>query len=252
MRGAPLPTDASAHAWLWLSLSGIVGFAFGDLCLFRAYVVIGARLSFLLMSLVPPLTALLGWAVLGERLAALDVAGMTLTVGGVAWVVRERRPAANASSGPSGAVVADERPPLVGVLLGIGGAIGQAGGLVLSKLGMGEYDAFAATQVRVIAGVVGFVVIFTVAGLWPRLVAALRDRPALGQIGLGAFFGPFLGVSLSLLAVQHTSAGVAATIMALQPVMILAPVALLGRERVTLRAAGGALLAVGGAGLLFV
>jgi drug/metabolite transporter (DMT)-like permease len=242
-RGLPLPTDATPHAWLWLSASGLAGFTFGDLCLFRALVVLGARLSILLMALVPPLTALIGWAILGERLGTWDWLGMALTVAGVAWVTLERR------EDPVGRAA---RPSRSGILLGLGGALGQAVGLVLSKLGMGAYDAFAATQIRVLAGIAGFVVVFFVVGWWPRVGAALRDRGAMARVGLGAFFGPFLGVSLSLLAVQHAAAGVAATIMAIQPVLILAPAALLGHERISLRAAAGAVLAVGGAALLFL
>jgi len=242
-RGAPLPSDATPHAWAWLSASGLVGFTFGDLCLFRALVVLGARLAVLLMALVPPFTALIGWAVLGERLALLDWVGMALTVGGVAWVAVERH------ADPAG------RPARIrtsGILLGIGGAVGQAAGLVLSKLGMGDYDAFAATQIRVIAGLAGFALVFFAVRWWGRVGAALRDRGAMARIGLGAFFGPFLGVSLSLIAVQHAEAGVAATIMAIQPVLILGPAALLQHEQISPRAIAGAVLAVGGAALLFL
>lgn len=242
-RGDPLPTDASLHAWIWLSVSGLVGFTIGDLLLFRALVEIGSRLSMLLMSLVPPMTALIGWLLLGETLTPLDWLGMTLTLGGVTWVVLERLP--------------DETGrhvglPLRGVLLGIGGAAGQAVGLVLSKYGMGRYDAVAATQIRVLAGIAGFVVIFLGLGWLGRVSAALRDRRAMGHTSLGAFFGPFLGVSLSLVAVKHTQAGVAATLMALVPVTILLPTVLLNKERVTLRAALGAGIAVSGAALLFL
>jgi drug/metabolite transporter (DMT)-like permease len=241
-RGLPLPTDASPQAWLWLSASGLVGFTFGDLCLFRALVVIGARLSILLMALVPPLTALIGWVILGERLAALEWLGMALTIGGVAWVVLERP---QTEGRPQGV-----RPG--GILLGIGGAVGQAAGLVLSKVGMGSYDAFAATQVRVLAGLAGFAAVFFAIRGWGRVVAALRDRGAMARTGLGAFFGPFLGVSLSLVAVKYAATGVAATIMAIQPVLILAPAAALRKEHVSLRAILGAVLAVGGAALLFL
>ncbi|MBN1774232.1 MAG: DMT family transporter [Deltaproteobacteria bacterium] len=243
VRGAPLPLDASPHAWLWLGASGLAGFTIGDLCLFRAFVVIGARLSVLLMSLVPPLCALLGWLLLGEVLTVVDWLGMALTVGGVAWVVLERRPAENGRSG---------RVPWTGILLGIGGAAGQAVGLALSKYGMGDYDPFAATQIRVIAGALGFGLVFSVIGWWPRVWAARRDRPALGLLSLGGFFGPFLGVSLSLYAVQRTATGVAATIMGILPVLILPPAILLDKERVSPRAVGGAVLAVAGVAVLFL
>ncbi len=90
LRGRPLPTDASTHAWTWLAVSGLVGFTFGDMCLFRAFVVLGARLSTLVMALVPPITLVLGWLILGETLSGRDALGITLTVLGVATAVSER------------------------------------------------------------------------------------------------------------------------------------------------------------------
>lgn len=241
-RGAPIPVDASSHAWLWLSLSGIVGFCIGDLCLFRAFVVLGARLSVLMMALVPPITAILGRAFLGERMSRMDLVGMTVTLAGVAWVILERK---RTESG-------HQRHPVSGILLGLGGATGQAVGLILSKYGMLEYDALASTEIRVISGIVGFAIIFLFAGWWPRVFAAIKDRSAMVRTGVGAFFGPFMGVSLSLLAVQHTASGVAATIMAIVPVLIIPPVILIYRERVSPRAIGGAALAVAGTVILFM
>lgn len=247
LRGLPLPTDASSHAWLWLSLSGLVGFTFGDLCLFRAFIVLGSRLSSVMMALVPPLTAVIGWSLLGEVLGGRELAGMALTVGGVVWALAERMRAAGHRPGERD----PPRPTLAGVALGLGGALGQAGGLVLSKYGMGDYDPFAATQIRVLAGTAGYAALFTVLGRWPRVVRALGDRRAMGHTATGAFFGPFLGVSLSLLAVQHTLTGVAASIMATTPVLIIPVVVLLGRERVGPGGWLGAALAVAGVALLF-
>ena len=241
-RGVPFPWDADWHTWGWLAASGLIGFTVGDMLLFRAFVVLGARRSMLVMSLVPPLTALFGMVFLGERLSSLDWMGMLVTVAGVLFVILER------GRDAAGAVA---RLPVVGVLLALGGAVGQALGLVLSKKGMGAYDAFAATQIRVLAGLSGFAVLFTVIGWWSKVRAATRDLRALGPMSLGAIFGPFLGVSLSLLAVQHTRSGVAATIMAMVPVTILVPSVLLRKERVSLRAAAGAVVAVGGCALLF-
>jgi drug/metabolite transporter (DMT)-like permease len=240
-RGLPLPSDASGDAWLWLGLSGFVGFALGDLCLFRAFVLIGSRISVLIMSLVPPMTALLGRIALGETLRGREWMGMAMTVGGVMWVVRERAPATAAGRRP---------PSTVGILLALGGAAGQAGGLVLSKRGMGTYDAFAANQIRILAGIATFALIFTFSRRWRPFVQALRHPPAMSRTALGAFFGPFLGVSLSLVAVQRTAAGVAATIMALTPVIIL-PALWWRKEPVTARAALGAVLAVAGTAVLF-
>lgn len=242
-RGQLVPMDASPHAWLWLSLSGLVGFTVGDLCLFQAFVVVGARISMLLMTLVPLITTLFGFLVMGEVLSLKELVGMGLTIAGVSSVVAERR--RDADGRPA-------RLPLGGILLGLGGATGQALGLVLSKYGMGSYDPFASTQIRVIAGIAGFAVVFTLTGWWPKVRAALRDRRAMTSTGIGAFFGPFLGVSLSLLAVQYTDTGVAATLMSLTPVLIIPAAVLVYRERVAWPAAAGAVVAVAGSALLFL
>jgi drug/metabolite transporter (DMT)-like permease len=246
LRGLPLPLDATPHAWAWLAVSGLVGFVFGDFCLFRAFVAIGPRLSMLMMSLAPPLTAIIGWLLLGETLTGRDLLGMVLTVTGIGWAVLDKRDPRDSRDGR------DRRSALIGILFGFGGALGQAGGLVLSKRGMGSYDAVAATQVRVLAGIAGYLVLFLVFHWWPRMRPALRDGRALGFAAVGAFFGPCLGVSLSLYAVHRTVAGVAASLMALTPVLLIPLVVLLRRERVGLGGVAGALVAVAGVALLFL
>jgi drug/metabolite transporter (DMT)-like permease len=242
-RGHSIPSDATAHAWIWLGLSGVTGFTIGDLCLFRAFVVMGSRLSMLLMALVPSFTAIISWLILGERLSPMDWLGMALTTGGVAWVVMERK------TNDAGKI---SSLPRSGVLLGVGGALGQAVGLTLSKYGMADYDPFQATQIRVMAGALGFAVLFLFIGWWPRVFSALKNRAAMERTVLGGVFGPFLGVSLSLVAIQHTEAGVAATIMALVPVLIIPPSVLIKKERVSHRAIFGASIAVGGVAILFL
>jgi drug/metabolite transporter (DMT)-like permease len=223
-RGVPLPVDASGHAWLFLSLSGIVGFVIGDGCLFRALVLIGPRLSTLVMSLAPLFAALLGWLLLGENLSPTDWIGMALTLTGVSWVVLERR---------RGAKGEGKSVSKAGVLLALIGAAGQGGGLVLSKLGMGDYHPFASTQIRAFAGIVGFGVLFVFLGWWPRVFQAARNGPAMGYTALGATsFKPH-------------------TIMSIVPVLIIPFVVIIHKEKVSLRAVVGALIAVAGVGILF-
>ena len=241
-RGLAFPTDAPPRAWLWLGLSGLIGFSLGDLCLFRAYVTIGSRIATLMMALVPPMVALIGRAFLHETLTGRDWLAMGITIVGVAWVVLERPTGVGISRGHR----------LQGVLLAFGGAVGQAVGLIMSKRGMGDYNAFASTQIRIVAGLIGFIIIYFAIDWWPRAYAALADRGAMWRTLLGAAFGPFMGVSLSLVAVQHTQAGVAATIMAIVPVLIIAPSAILFHERVSARAVVGACVAFAGIALLFL
>ncbi|HHS12190.1 MAG TPA: DMT family transporter [bacterium] len=241
IRGFLLPTDADWHQWIWLFVSGLIGFAVGDLFLFRAFVVIGSRLSMLIMSLVPPITAVIGWVLLGEILTALNLTGMCLTVLGVGITVMARQPAGNRSEFS-----------LRGVMYAVLGAIGQAVGLVFSKFGMQDYNAFAATQIRGMAGILSFLVIVTLFRRWNRVGRTLSNPQAMKWTFLGAVFGPFLGVSFSLLAIQNAPTGVASTIMAIVPVMIIPPAVLIFKERVTVREMAGAFLAVIGVGILFL
>ena len=247
LRGLPLPLDATPHAWAWLAVSGLIGFVFGDFCLFRAFVAIGPRLSMLMMSLAPPLTALIGWLLLGETLTGRYLLGMALTVAGIGWAVMDKK---DPRDGRDRRDSRERKSAFLGIVFGFGGALGQAGGLVLSKRGMGSYDAVAATQVRVLAGIAGYLVLFLVFHWWPRVRPALKDGRALSFAAVGAFFGPCLGVSLSLYAVHRTVAGVAASLMALTPVLLIPLVVLLGRERVGLGGMAGSLVAVAGVALL--
>jgi drug/metabolite transporter (DMT)-like permease len=245
-RGAPLPLDATPEQALWLALSGLVGMVLGDLCLFRAFVTIGPRLSLLIMATAPLMTAVLGWLALGERLTAVDLLGMALTLAGIAWVLL-------AQPAPASPVGQDPKDMSygTGVLLALGGALGQAGGLVLSKYGMADYDAFAATQIRIFAGIVGFCALYFAVGWWPQFRAALRDRQAVRLAAAGSLLGPFLGVSFSLLAVQNTAAGVAASIMAISPVLVIPLSAWLERDKIRWPDLAGAVLAIAGVALLF-
>jgi drug/metabolite transporter (DMT)-like permease len=240
-RGLPLPTDAPGETWLWLGISGFVGFFLGDLCLFRALVLLGPRITTLLMSLAPPFAAILGYPILGERLTAQSWIGMAVTLAGVAWVARER------NAGASGAT-AHASP--VGILLGVLAALGQAAGAVFAKIGMGHYDPFACTQIRVLPALVSFGLLFLALGRYDRILAALRTPRAMSRTALGAFFGPFLGVALFLISLDRIAAGVAQTIAALVPVIMLPSVIVLHRERVSWRAAIGACVAVAGVAIL--
>jgi drug/metabolite transporter (DMT)-like permease len=190
-RGAFLPMDAPSHAWLILSLSGLVGFVFGDLCLLQAFVLIGARISMLMMALSPPMTAIISRIFLGESLGWKSILGMVITLTGIALVVLKRNPAEN---GKDTFRTVRFNYPVWGILLGLGGALGQAVGLVLSKTGMKGYDTFASTQIRVIAGIAGFSILATLMGLWKEVFRGLRRTRPMLQLSLGAFFGPFLGV----------------------------------------------------------
>ncbi len=248
-RGFFFPTDATLFQWKWLAFSGLVGFVIGDLLLFQALVVVGARISMLLMALAPPFAAFIGWLVLGEVMSPMNLLGMAVTLTGIVMVILKREKVEK-----NGQLVKKLKSgySMQGILLALGGALGQAAGLVLSKKGMGDYDAFSASQIRVLTGIIGFTIIFFFMKRWPKVWAALKNTSAMKGITLGAFFGPFLGVSFSLLAIKYTSTGVAATLMAISPVLIIAPAIVLFHEKVNWKEILGAVVTIGGVALFFL
>ncbi len=242
-RGMIFPVDAGPQNWLWLLLSGLIGFVFGDLFLFKSFTIIGSRFAMLIMTLVPPITAFFGWLIMDEHLELIHYIGMTLTFSGIALAIFSR-PA-------KGEKLSLKLAPL-GILYALVGAVGQALGLVLSKKGVKDYDPFAATQIRVMAGMAGFAVLVTVMGRWKNIRTALTNRQGMKALTLGSFFGPFLGVSFSLVAVKFTEAGIASTLMAMVPIFIIAPAVVLYKEKVTIAEIIGAIVSVGGVALFFM
>lgn len=236
-RGMFFPKDATLHNWLWLGISGVVGFFLGDLFLFKSYTIIGSRTSQLIMSLAPMITAIIGWFFLNEILTVKSILGILVSVTGIVIAV--------AGKGLKLKV------PLRGFLYALGGALGQALGLILSKKGMGDYDAVAATQIRAIFGFISFALLVTFLNRWGRVIRSAKDGVAMKSITAGTVFGPFIGVALSLYAVQHTETGIAAALMALVPIFILLPTALMFREKIAARQVIGAVISIVGASIFF-
>lgn len=249
MRGVVFPTDASVHNWVWLSISGLVGFVLGDLVLFRAYIVVGARISMLIMALAPPIAALIGWVWLGEQMTTKQGVAMLLTFAGIALVILRRE--IGDPEIPNKKRKVKFSYPIAGLLLAFGGAVGQGGGLVLSKYGMADYDVLSAVQIRVLTGVIGFTLIFAITNRWKYLITALQHRKALGRVSLGAFFGPFLGVSFSLWAIKFTTTGVASAIMSIVPVLIIPFSVFIMKEKFNPKELIGAVIAMAGVFLFF-
>ncbi len=242
-RGMLLPTDATSFNWIWLVISGLVGFVFGDLFLFKSYTLIGSRFSMLIMTLAPPIAALTGWLVLHEKLTLLNIAGMIITITGISMAIFSRA---------EGTRKISLKLSVKGALFAFLGAAGQGIGLVLSKYGMKDYDPFAATQIRLIAGIMGFALLVTWLGKWKKVASAVKNRSGMSAAAIGSFFGPFLGVSFSLLSVKYTQTGIAATIMAIVPVLIIPPAILLYREKVSVVEIVGSLISITGVALLFL
>jgi len=195
------------------------------------------------MTLVPPITAFFSFIILGERITLFHYLGMTLTFSGISMAIFSRS--------AKGEKLSLKLSPK-GILYAFGGAVGQALGLVLSKFGMKNYDPFAATQIRIIAGIFGYTLLVTILARWKIVRNATRNKSGMILTSLGAFFGPFLGVSFSLIAIKYTAAGIASTIMALVPVFIILPAVVLFKQKVTLPEILGAIVSVAGVALFFL
>jgi drug/metabolite transporter (DMT)-like permease len=244
--GQLLPLDAEPFRWGWLGLSGTVGLVLGDASLFQSFVLIGPRRGMLLMTLVPVISTLLAWGWLGEILLPIEIGAILLTVGGIAWVVLERQPEAETGIEGQGRYG-------LGVLFGAGGALGQALGLVLAKQGLvDDFPSLSAALIRMVAAVVVIWAFTLVQGRVKAVWRGLGDRKALASIVGGALTGPFAGVWLSMVAVQHAPVGIASTLMAMSPIMLMPLSHWVFRERVSLRAVAGTAVAIVGATVIFL
>ena len=243
-RGSPWPFWATAAQVVLLVASGWIGFVFADGWTFRSLVILGPGRGAMLASLWPIFTLLLAWPLLHEAPGPLATLGTFLTLGGVAWVLWDRRHQQHDEIHGSVAL---------GILAGVLGALGQAVGYVISKLALRTgIDALSATVIRAGAGVVGVLVIALLRREVRSTAAALRDRRASGFVVAGALFGPFLGVTLSLAALQFIPAGVAASIIAFNPVITILIASRFHREPLSWGFVAGALVASAGVVVLFL
>ena len=254
--GNPLPAGASTEACGWMLLSGLVGYVIGDFCLFQCYIIIGSRYGQLFMTLAPLAAALMAWISLGQQMTQMSIVAMLVTLSGIGISVLGRGEHHKVSL----------RLPLNGVLFAIGAALCQGIGLVLSKIGMDHYEAsalaeagtlewlvpFSANFYRCVAGIIGFLLLHYFHDGMAPLKEAMHDRKGLTVATATTIFGPFVGVGFSLMAVQYTAAGIASTLMAMTPIIILLPSYYLFHEKITWRAVIGAVISVVGVSLFFL
>ncbi len=240
----PLPWGADWSGWGWLTLSGIVGFAISDAFLFRALMHLGAHRTSLVTALIPVLSAVLAWAIFGERLTGMQMLSAGATVAGIAVVI---------SSRPSGEEPAGRKHLWVGVLFALATVVTQSLRYILSKQALGgEFPALSANVVQILAATIAIWFAALFGKGWRRDLDMLRNRKAAFTMVGGAVAGPFVGVTLSMVALANAQIGIASTLMALPPVLLLAFSVLVLKQKPTLRAVAGTILAIGGVACLFL
>jgi drug/metabolite transporter (DMT)-like permease len=252
--GTFLPTNASSMVWFWFGISGFIGFTIGDTMLFNAFVFVGARLSMLMMSLAPIFGTIIAWIFLKEVLSLPKIIAIIITLGGISWVVLERENnVVRGSSTLNPSQISENRNYLKGILCGLGGAFCQALGLFLSKKGLANnFSPISGNLIRILVATATIWIIPSIQG---KVIDSIKKlgipKARLGVLG-GAIFGPFLGVWLSLVAVQNTYIGIASTLMALPPIILLPLSHWIFKEKITSRAIFGTIIAIIGVTLIFL
>lgn len=240
-RGAAL-SGARGRDVLFVAVSGLVGLTLGDSALFAAVRRLGPYRALLLQTLAPVFTAVFALAWQGERLTGARLAGTALTLAGVALVVAPR--------GGGGGGPAAKRLRSTGIVFGIVAAVGQGGGIVLAKAGMGTLPALHASFVRLGTAAAGLILLALLDGTLARASRLSRTPRSLARVVPAAFLGSYVGIFLMMFGVGRAPAAVAAVLLSTTPVFSLFLDAARGRERFSARAIAGTLLAIAGVGVL--
>lgn len=246
INGALIPVNVEPETWFWFVLSGVIGLVLGDAFLFQAFVWIGPRLSMLLMSLAPVISVIFSWIFLAERLTLLQVLGIGITVLGVSTVILDR--------GKPNQANGQNRNYLKGLLFGLGGAVGQALGLITSKVGLNAgVSPLSGNLIRIFsAAVIMWVIALLMNQAKVTIDSVWQSGRARSFLLMGTLAGPFLGVWLSLVAIQHTPVAVATTLMSLAPIILLPVGKIVFKESIGWRAIVGTVVAVSGVAMLFL
>ncbi len=235
--------DLTVTQYKNLVISGVIGLVIGDTFLFKSYRIIGARISMLLMALSPAMSALLAFVFLDEKISFLGIIGILITTSGIALVILDRK------SGSKYKIT------VMGIIYGLLGAMGQAGGLIFAKFAFeeGHITGSIATFIRVSSAAVIFLPVLMLIRKYKNPFSLFnKERSALGITLIGTILGPYLGITFSLIAIENTKVGIAATLMSTMPIIMLPMIRFIYKEKLFWRSITGAILAVAGIAMIFL
>lgn len=238
--GHLLPLEASVTSWLSLLLSGFLGFSLGDTFLMKSFQALGARLTLLIFSFAPVLTAILSYFLFHEKLSAINISGMVLVIAGIVLVISGKQ------------VNRGAKLSLQGLMFALAASLGQALGTIFSKFGLEDISPLPATQVRLLGGLAGMAFMMTVSRRRVALKQAFQSANGRVVMLSGAVLGTLIGVSLSMAALQLTKGAIASTLMSTMPILILPISVLFLKEKLSARDIAGAVLSVAGMAVLFI
>jgi len=246
MVGEVFPLSAGLDRWFYLTVSGIMGFVISSIFILRAFQYIGPRLSLLVSSSSPILGAILAWIFLGQELPANAVLGIALVLGGILWVVSE--------GGGDKSKLEEINPDYQkGLMFAFAGALGQAVSFVFSSQGVsGDFPAMSASLMRTFVGLVTlWLVIIAQRNVRSNIKLLTSEGRSMVFIFIAAVSGPVIGASLVLLSLQFTSVGVSSTLSNTTPIILIPIGYFVFKEKITLRAIVGTIIAIAGIAILF-
>lgn len=236
--------DLSLMQYILLIISGIIGLIIGDTAMLKSYEEIGPRLGMLMMASVPPMSAILAFFFLGEILSVIAITGIALTVIGIGIVIIQKK-----SQGEK------YHFTMKGIIYGLVSSAGQAVGLIIAKEAfiIGDLNELVAAFIRIFFSLVLLILLGRLTGRAKNPVRVFReDKIALKNTIWGAILGPYLGITASLIAINYAKVGIASTLMATVPVLMLPISKFYYKEQLTPASIFGALIAVIGVTIIFL
>jgi len=228
-----------------LVISGILGLVLGDSFLFKSFQIIGARLGIIIMAAVPVLSTILAFFFLNEIISFLGMFGMLLTIAGILIVVLERKSVEQRNISFN----------KIGIFYGFLGALGQASGLIFAKFAFqgGELNGFAASFIRLFSA---SIIILPLAATFRKYKNPFgiysKDSYSTKVILIGTIFGPVLGITGSLISIEYAKVGIASTLMATMPIIMLPISRFYFKEKLDWKSIIGAFVAVIGTAIIFL
>ncbi|MBX3043548.1 MAG: DMT family transporter [Candidatus Kapabacteria bacterium] len=229
---------------LFLTISGFIGLVLGDTFLFKSFQEIGPRVTMLIYSINPAIAAILAYFFLGEVMEVLAITGVLVTLTGIAVVVMEKPNAENKF-----------KTTRKGLMYALLGAAGQAIGLIFAKgaYSYGDIHSLTATFVRIASAAIVMLPLGILFKKYKNPIKLyFKERKTFNLVILGSIIGPYLGISLSFVALTNTKIGIAATLMSTVPVIVLPLTWYFYKEKLTFISIAGAFITVAGVSMLFL
>lgn len=195
-------------SFFYLSLSGIIGLAVGDLFLLKSFLIIGPQLTMLIFTSSPLITLFLSLVTLKESIKFLNLIGIFIVLSGIAIAISGKK--------------MESRLVPAGVFYSFMGSLMQALGLILAKKAFSYgIDTLLASFLRLLPAYLFTSLILPFFKLKEKIEEENFKREGYIFLFAGSIIGPFLGVWFSQISIKYSNTGIAATLLSLTPIFLI-------------------------------